>query len=168
MWFQGQVELPEDTGYKKLRYTKQPPYPDDLTEWKRQGYTHDSFTGEMHIVKDSLPWLDKIASKIGLQNCGFTFYKMSTNDIMPRHKDHFNMYQSLFNVDKSKVWRAVIVLQDWEPGHYFDIEDRAIVNYKKGEFVLFDAFCSHSAANLGLSDRFTLQITGQLPSLEVI
>ena len=168
MWFQGQVELPEDTGYKKLRYTKQPPYPDDLTEWKRQGYTHDSFTGEMHIVKDSLPWLDKIASKIGLQNCGFTFYNMSTNDIMPRHKDHFNMYQSLFNVDKSKVWRAVIVLQDWEPGHYFDIEDRAIVNYKKGEFVLFDAFCSHSAANLGLSDRFTLQITGQLPSLEVI
>ena len=47
------------------------------------------------------------------------------------------MYQSLFNVDKSKVWRAVIVLQDWEPGHYFDIEDRAIVNYKKGQLRIY-------------------------------
>ena len=87
---------------------------------------------------------------------------------MQRHKDHFNTYQKIYNVEKSKVWRAVVVLQDWEPGHYFDIEHRAIVNYKRGEFVLFDAFCEHSAANLGLKDRYTLQVTGQLPSLEVI
>ncbi len=58
----------------------------------------------------------------------FTFYKMVTGDIMPRHADHFMTYQKIFNVDKSKVWRAVIVLQDWEPGHYFDIENEAIVN----------------------------------------
>jgi hypothetical protein len=122
----------------------------------------------MHVVKENYIWLNKIAEKIGLSNCGFTFYKMSTGDIMPRHTDHFNTYQKIFNVEKSKVWRAVVVLQDWEPGHYFDIEHRAIVNYKRGEFVLFDAFCEHSAANLGLKDRYTLQITGQLPSLEAI
>ena len=168
MWFQGQVELPDYNEYKNLTYEKHPAYQDDITEWKRQGYTHTSFTGAMHVVKEDYIWLDKIAEKIGLSNCGFTFYKMSTGDIMPRHKDHFNMYQKIYNVEKSKVWRAVVVLQDWEPGHYFDIEHRAIVNYKRGEFVLFDAFCEHSAANLGLKDRYTLQITGQLPSLEVI
>ena len=168
MWFQGQVELPDYNEYENLSYEKHPAYEDDITTWKRQGYTHTSFTGQMHVVKESYIWLDKIAEKIGLSNCGFTFYKMSTGDIMPRHKDHFNMYQKIYNVEKSKVWRAVVVLQDWEPGHYFDIEHRAIVNYKRGEFVLFDAFCEHSAANLGLKDRYTLQITGQLPSLEAI
>ena len=60
------------------------------------------------------------------------------------------------------------MLEDWEPGHYFDIEHEAIVNYKQGEYVLFDAFTKHSAANIGLKDRYTLQITGQLPSLEAV
>jgi hypothetical protein len=168
MWFQGQVELPVYNEYKNLAYEKRSAYEYDITDWKRQGYTHTSFTGAMHVVKENYIWLNKIAEKIGLSNCGFTFYKMSTGDIMPRHTDHFNTYQKIFNVEKSKVWRAVVVLQDWEPGHYFDIEHRAIVNYKRGEFVLFDAFCDHSAANLGLKDRYTLQITGQLPSLEAI
>jgi|TARA_B100001094_G_C18170398_1_gene794737 hypothetical protein len=168
MWFQGQVELPVYNEYKNLAYEKRSAYEYDITDWKRQGYTHTSFTGAMHVVKENYIWLNKIAEKIGLSNCGFTFYKMSTGDIMPRHTDHFNTYQKIFNVEKSKVWRAVVVLQDWEPGHYFDIEHRAIVNYKRGEFVLFDAFCEHSAANLGLKDRYTLQITGQLPSLEAI
>jgi hypothetical protein len=168
MWFQGQVELPVYNEYKNLAYEKRSAYEYDITDWKRQGYTHTSFTGAMHVVKENYIWLNKIAEKIGLSNCGFTFYKMSTGDIMPRHTDHFNTYQKIFNVEKSKVWRAVVVLQDWEPGHYFDIEHRAIVNYKRGEFVLFDAFCEHSAANLGLKDRYTLQITGQLPSLEIV
>jgi hypothetical protein len=168
MWFQGQVERPVYNEYKNLAYEKRSAYEYDITDWKRQGYTHTSFTGAMHVVKENYIWLNKIAEKIGLSNCGFTFYKMSTGDIMPRHTDHFNTYQKIFNVEKSKVWRAVVVLQDWEPGHYFDIEHRAIVNYKRGEFVLFDAFCEHSAANLGLKDRYTLQITGQLPSLEAI
>ena len=168
MWFQGQVDLPEYNEYENLNYEKQPAYEDDITEWKRQGYTHTSFTGKMHIVKEDYIWLNKIAEKIGLSNCGFTFYKMSTGDIMPRHSDHFNTYQKIYNVEKSKVWRAVVVLQDWEPGHYFDIEHRAIMNYQRGDYVLFDAFCEHSAANIGLKDRYTLQITGQLPSLTVI
>ena len=168
MWFQGKVELPVYNEYKNLAYEKRSAYEYDITDWKRQGYTHTSFTGAMHVVKENYIWLNKIAEKIGLSNCGFTFYKMSTGDIMPRHTDHFNTYQKIFNVEKSKVWRAVVVLQDWEPGHYFDIEHRAIVNYKRGEFVLFDAFCDHSAANLGLKDRYTLQITGQLPSLEIV
>jgi|TARA_B110000238_G_C16109625_1_gene432087 hypothetical protein len=165
MWFQGQVDLPVYNKYEELDYQRHPAYPNDITEWKKQGYTHTNFTGKMHIVKEDYIWLNKIAEAIGLTNCGFTFYKMSTGDIMPRHADHFNTYQKMFNVEKSKVWRAVVVLQDWEPGHYFDIDDRAIVNYKRGEFVLFDAQCQHSAANIGLKTRYTLQITGQLPSL---
>ena len=168
MWFQGQVELPNNEEHKKLKYEKHPAYDQDITLWKRQGYTHESFTGAMHVVKDNFEWFQKISQKIGLSHCGYTFYKMSTGDIMPRHMDHFNTYQKIYNVDKTKVWRAVIVLQDWEPGHYFDIEDRAFVNYKRGEFVMFDAYCNHSAANLGLNDRYTLQITGQLPTLDAI
>ena len=97
MWFQGQVELPDYNEYENLTYEKHPAYEDDITTWKRQGYTHTSFTGKMHVVKESYIWLDKIAEKIGLSNCGFTFYKMSTGDIMPRHKDHFSTYQKIYN-----------------------------------------------------------------------
>ena len=171
MWFRGQINLgvQEFDTYPNLKYVRHPANPRDLTEWKRQGYTHEHMTGAMVVDREVMPnWIGECAKQIGLTSCGFTFYKMVTGDIMPRHADHFMTYQKIFNVDKSKVRRAVIVLQDWEPGHYFDIENEAIVNYKQGEYVLFDAFTNHSAANIGLKDRYTLQITGQLPSLEEV
>ena len=92
MWFQGQVDLPGNDILYTLKYEKHQTYENDITEWKRQGYTHTNFTGDMHVVKENYIWLDKLAEKIGLTNCVFTFYKMSTGDIMPRHVGHFNTY----------------------------------------------------------------------------
>lgn len=159
----GKVDKIWDENYKNYRYTKQPLTEEELDIWRRQGYTHDSFTGEMYGGKNPMPnWVYTIAEQIGLCNTGFVFYKMKTGDIMPTHVDHFRRYCEVFNVERSRVWRAIIFLEDWQQGHYFEIENEAFCNYKSGEFVLWSADVPHAASNIGIKDRYTLQITGTL------
>ena len=105
-------------------------------------------------------WCNDIANELGLTNCGFVFYKMPTGVVMPTHSDHFARYCQVFNVEKKDVWRAIMFLDNWHPGHYFEIEGTPIVDYVKGDYVMWASDAPHAASNIGLNDRWTLQITG--------
>lgn len=152
-----------DNSYKSYNYSKQPVTEEELKNWQKKGYTHDSFTGEMYNSKNPMPeWTRYVSESIGLFNCGFVIYRMNTGDIMPTHIDHFNRYCEVFNVERESVWRAVVFLENWQSGHYFDIGGRAFMNYRAGEWVMWSCNEPHFAANIGEQPRYTLQITGQL------
>lgn len=147
--------------YKDFKYIKQPISDEEVSRWRKDGYDHTSFTGEMYDSRNPMPdWVYDIAVEIGLHNCGFVFYKMKTNDIMPTHVDHFSKYCEIFKVEREQVFRAVVFLEDWKVGHYFDIGEKAVVNYKAGEWVMWSCNEPHFAANIGTEPRYTLQITG--------
>lgn len=149
--------------YKSYKYKKQPVSDTEIQNWRHMGYTHDSFTGEMYDSKNPMPdWCDEVAGRIGLKNCGFVLYRMNTGDIMPTHVDHFSRYCEIFEVTREDVWRCVVFLEDWQSGHYFDIGGNAFVNYKAGEWVMWSCNEPHFAANIGVSPRYTLQVTGTL------
>lgn len=161
MWFNGSTKKLWEDEYKYFTYSKQPITQEELNTWHSQGYKHTSFTGEMYDSTNPMPeWVDEIARDIGLIKAGFVFYRMSTNDIMPTHIDHFRRYCTVFNVKRQDVWRAIVFLEDWKPGHYFEIDGSAFVNYKAGEYVLWSCDTPHAAANIGIEYRYTLQITG--------
>ena len=149
--------------YKNFDYIKQPISDNEVARWRSEGYNHESFTGKLYDSRNPMPeWVNDAADEIGLYNCGFVFYRMKTNDIMPTHVDHFSKYCEIFNVERESVFRAVVFLEDWKSGHYFDISNKAIVNYKAGEWVMWSCDEPHFAANIGIEDRYTLQITGLL------
>ena len=103
MWFQGQVDLPDFNEYKKFKYEKHPAYADDITQWRRQGYTHESFTGEMHVVKEDYLWLNKIAEKIGLSNQLHSDYELAQDllERMSQNKADFTRtFRGLCNLSK--------------------------------------------------------------------
>jgi len=157
----GEVDVIWSDDYKKLPYTKQPLTKAELETWNSQGYYHESFTGAMYGGANSMPdWTGTIACELGLRKTGFVFYKMITGDIMPTHVDHFRRYCEVFSVERQHVWRAIVFLEEWHPGHYFEINGKAFCNYKKGEYVMWSADVPHAAANIGIQDRYTLQITG--------
>ena len=163
MWFRGHVHPYWVESFRHYNYVKQPLTEEELDTWKKQGYTHNSFTGMMYDSTNPIPpWCESIAESIGLSKPGFVFYKMVTGDIMPTHTDHFRRYCEVFEVDRTDVWRAVIFLQDWKSGHYFEIDGNPILNYKKGDYVLWSCDTPHAASNIGIEDRYTLQITGVL------
>lgn len=150
-----------DDEYKNFQYVRQPITGEEADAWRDQGYTHTTTTGKMYDSKNPMPeWVEKVASLLNLRNPGFVFYRMDTLDIMPVHVDHFNTYCKVFKKERQDVRRAIVFLEDWKPGHYFEVEQVGVVNYKAGEYVLWDADAPHAASNIGVEPRYTLQITG--------
>lgn len=163
MWTKGTVTKQWGDEYKNYKYTCQPAKQCEIERWNSLGYTHNKFTGEMYNSTNPMPlWTELIAKKIGLFNCGFVFYRMKTGVIMPTHVDHFDTYCQVFSVDRTAVTRAIVFLEDWQSGHYFEIDNTAITDYRAGDYVRWSCDVPHFAANIGVSPRYTLQITGVL------
>jgi len=96
-----------------------------------------------------------------LKNKHFQINKFEPGDIAPMHIDQYPYYNNLYNVhDDNEIVRVLIFLQDWKNGHYLEIEDISITNWKAGEWVAWELNTPHMAANIGLVDRYTLQLTG--------
>ena len=152
-----------DDDFKYLPYKKQPVTNHEIETWRNMGYDYvKSFTGSMYDNRNPMPlWIKDIEGAFGLYNQAYTFYKMSTLEIMPVHRDHYRTYARINNVDPSQVCRAILMLEDWKPGHYFELDGVGYTNWKAGDWFMWQGDTPHAAANIGVEDRYTLQVTGQ-------
>lgn len=151
--------------YKNFDYINKPFNDQKMIEtWKSFGHNYERYTGLMRDQSQKLPdWCFNILEKIPLQNSSVTLYCMMPGTIMPEHSDTFIKYRELMNLNKDdNVGRVVIFLEDWKSGHYFEIDEVPIVNWKKGDYVLWKNDTSHMAANLGKENRYTMQVTGRV------
>lgn len=162
MWRTGHIELPDYSAeYKNFEYTRTPLNLEEERAWKCGDYPNMTFGGEMYNNKNYIPnWAYTLAQTLNLSRCGFTFYRMPSNTIIPTHVDHYSVYTKVFNVPVSSVVRAVIFLEDQKPGHKFEIGSTSIEDWKQGDYVMWSHEEPHSVANYSSDDRYTLQITG--------
>jgi hypothetical protein len=136
-------------------------------QWLNQGYA-DKFTGDMCDMRSPQPswnqrFLDIFAGQ-GWKDIGTSYYRMNTGTVLPAHSDLYLKYIELFDLKgrEHTIRRAVVFLEDWQPGHYAEYRDIAYVNWKAGATVEWLYDTPHMAANLGLTPRYTLQITGHI------
>ena len=163
MWIRGKCPVIWNQEFKDFDYVRQPITGAESDTWREQGYTHETTTGKMYGSIHTMPTYTKeVAKLINLKNCGFVFYKLTTLDIMPNHIDHFNTYCEIFNVKRDDVYRALVFLEDWAPGQYLEVNHKALTSWKAGDFVLWQADVDHASANIGVTDRYALQLTGTL------
>jgi hypothetical protein len=66
----------------------------------------------------------------------------------------------VFDVQVKDIWRAIVFMQDWQPGFLFEIDSKPCNQYPAGTFVAWQGDAPHMAGNLGSIPRYTLQITG--------
>jgi hypothetical protein len=86
---------------------------------------------------------------------------MGTGQVISTHRDEFETYREKFNIKKrSDVERVVIFMEDWKSGHYFEIDNKPFVDWKAGDWVWWKGTVPHSASNIGVETRYTLQLTG--------
>lgn len=148
--------------YKKFNYTRQPVSEQEEKTWISQGYDYvKSFTGSMYDNRNPMPkWVDTFKDGFGLYKQAYTFYRMDTLEIMPTHSDHYRTYMKLNNAEYKDVYRVVVMLEDWKPGHYFELDGVGYVNWKAGDWFKWKGDVPHAASNIGIDPRYTLQITG--------
>lgn len=157
-----------DDSYKTLNYARESfndPY--SISKWVSLGYS-GPFTGFMCDMRNPQPeWNSRfmeIFKSKGWNDIGTSYYRMDTGTILPTHGDLYAKYVNLFDLigREHTVVRAVVFLEDWQPGHYFEIDGEAWVNWRAGDGVEWLYDTNHAAANIGITPRYTLQITGHL------
>lgn len=159
----GNIERFWTDEFKNLVFVKQPVTQEEANIWQAQGYYHNNFTGNMYDSRNTMPdWVYKIGEQFNLQDKTYTLYRMDTLEIMPTHVDHFRRYSELFCNDRTKIRRALVFLEDWKPGHYFEVNSKGIVNWKAGDYCIWEPNVDHAASNIGTEPRYTLQITGHV------
>jgi hypothetical protein len=89
---------------------------------------------------------------------------MTSGTVMPVHQDRYVKYIDLFNLQGQEhtICRALVLLEDWRSGHYLEIMGEPVVSWTAGTVAEWTYDTPHMAANIGLENRYTLQITGHL------
>lgn len=154
--------------YKQLDFVTEPfNDPASVAQWLNQGYSN-RFCGDLADMRHQLPkWSQQfidIYQERSWQNIGIAFYRMRTGTVMPVHRDLYRRYVERFDLQgqEHRIRRALLLLEDWQPGHYLEVNNRAYVHWKAGFTVEWYYDTPHMAANIGLIDRYSLQITGHL------
>jgi hypothetical protein len=154
--------------YKTLDYINETfNDPESVQRWTAQGYA-DRFTGDMCDMRSAQPsWNQRfveIFAGMGWHDIGTSYYRMSTGTVLPTHGDLYKKYIELFDLAgrEHTIRRAIVFLEDWKPGHYAEIMDKPVVEWRAGTVLEWTYDTPHMAANLGLDYRYTLQITGHV------
>jgi len=155
--------------YQNLEYVKQPITKEEIDDWVSKGYDYvKSYTGSMYDNKNPMPdWTNNIPSTFPeFRNMTFTLYRMDTLEIMPEHVDHFRTYRKLYNLEHNECYRMLIMLEDWKPGHYLEIDGNGFINWIAGDYFIWRAEVPHAASNIGIDPKYTLQITCSLMQID--
>lgn len=157
-----------DDEFKTLDYINEPfNDPISVNRWITQGY-QAKITGELSDMRHRLPsWNHKFIEFYkaqGWKDIGLAYYRMKTGTVMPTHSDLYKRYIEVFNLQgkEKTINRALVFLEDWKPGHYLEVMGTPIVDWTAGTVVEWVYDTPHMAANIGLEDRYTLQITGHI------
>ena len=155
-----------DDEFKNLNYINETFNDDDNTQkWLELGFPN-RFTGDMCDMRSPQPsWNNRFIEFFtaeGWKDIGTSYYRMNPGTILPTHSDLYLKYIELFNLQgqEQSICRAVVFLEDWQPGHYAEYLTKPHVNWSAGATVEWIYNEPHMAANMGFTPRYTLQITG--------
>jgi hypothetical protein len=152
-----------DLAHRDLTYINEPfNDPDSLAKWQDLGYTQTRFTGDMYDMRNSEPaWMEPFRNIFPWQHFSWSVYRMGPGTTLPNHRDTYARFREIHNIaDPDTIFRAVVFLEPWQSGHYFEINEDPVVDWAAGETMVWRNDIPHLAANMGMTDRYTLQITG--------
>jgi hypothetical protein len=88
-------------------------------------------------------------------------YRMAPGTVLPEHQDTYRRFRDIHGLTLTQpVVRAIVFLEDWQRGHYLELDGTPVVQWRAGDWVQWRDDLPHTAANVGKTPRYTLQITG--------
>lgn len=92
--------------------------------------------------------------------CSISVMRQPPGQTLPSHEDTFYRFASLNDIDPYECVRINVFLEDWESGHYFEINEKPVVPWQKGDAVVIFRDEPHLSGNMGMTEKYTMQITG--------
>jgi hypothetical protein len=133
-----------------------------LNEWTKLGYTQTKFTGDMYDMRSPEPvWINPFRKVFPLSNFSWSIYRMGPGTVLPEHTDTYSRFKKVYRIkEHTTIMRAIVFLQDWDSGHYLEMNGEPVIKWRAGDWVIWSDQFPHLAANMGKTNRYTLQITG--------
>jgi hypothetical protein len=136
-----------------------------LNLWESSGIKKDQTKIYLHQMTKPYIWMNHVVTQINnrfnLSNCTYAFHKITPGNFLAMHSDYYAYFKKNNNiVDSDRIKRIIIFLEDGHPGHILIVNNVCYINWKKGAYASWVGSDPHLAANLGICDRYTLQITG--------
>jgi hypothetical protein len=163
VWARGHIEPWWDLRHRELAYFNEGfNDPTSLSEWRGLGYTQKKFTGDMYDMRHPEPeWMSGFDQYFPLKNLSWCAYRMTPGCVLPTHGDTYIKFKEIYAVpSQAAVVRVIIFLEDWHSGHYMEMDGTPVINWRAGDWVSWHNDFPHLAANMGRTDRYTLQLTG--------
>jgi hypothetical protein len=117
---------------------------------------------------NQLWWTDKqvdfyqIGKQLGMEVITVSSIRQLPGSVIPWHKDTFYQINQQFPERTDLKVRANIYLEDWKIGHIIQFDNTVDFNWKQGNGWLWDSDLLHLGANVGMQNKFTLQVSGFL------
>ena len=113
--------------------------------------------------KDQIDYIE-LGKQLNMDVIYVTTMKQSPGNVMTCHRDPFDLLFDQFpNRTEPKV-RAYIFLEDYKLGHIvqYVLNDKVetSLHWKAGDGLIWDSDVPHLTANVGLQDKYTMQVTG--------
>ena len=109
---------------------------------------------------------DYLGKVLGIDVVTVSAILQEPGNFIPIHRDTFYQINKRFPDDTRTTVRANIFLEDWEPGHLIQYETsngwKTIDNWKAGDGIVWSSETPHIGANVGLTNKYTMQISGFL------
>ena len=86
--------------------------------------------------------------------------KQPPGQTLPSHEDTFYKFAEVNNVDPYACCRVNIFLEDWQSGHYFEINQKSVLHWNAGDAIIIKRDEPHLSGNMGMTDKYTMQVTG--------
>jgi len=92
--------------------------------------------------------------------CTISVMYQMPGQTLPSHVDTFYKISNEYGVDPQDCIRVNIFLEDWKSGHYFEINEKPVLHWKRGDAIIIEKDEPHLSGNFGMSPKYTMQITG--------
>tara|TARA_B100001057_G_scaffold390981_1_gene399102 strand:- start:1772 stop:2461 length:690 start_codon:yes stop_codon:yes gene_type:complete len=146
-------------------------FTEDVTRMEREWIGSAPQYNEGHNTK---PGSDKTAFDKGgfdkeffEEQLGMDIVEVSSSRQMPGqfltlHSDLFHGIIKRHPEWEGSLYRANIFMEDRKPGHFLEVDYKAVPDWKAGDGFIWDSTITHQSCNGGNEPKFTLQITGLL------
>ena len=141
---------------------------DFVDEWTHEWICHTaSKVNEWYVdantvhyqIFDSVPQYIIDTAKDNFSVYSTSIIKQNPGMTLPEHTDSYFKFKEQHGY-RGDIERWCVFLQDWQPGHYFDMNGEPIVKWKKGDYVELEEGVPHRGSNSGKVPKYTAQITG--------
>ena len=136
---------------------------EQLNVWKNAGHNIENTRIGINQSFD-ISQLESIKEHFSyLSNIGICFHVLTPGNYLPEHRDYYGFYANKYNItDLNQIERSVVFLENHKPGHFLTVENSVYANWSAGDICTWQGTKLHSAINLGIDNRYTLQVTGIL------